>query len=137
MSAGAVSALPRILRVRRGAGGSAAQCAGNRTQRGPDHNPHRAGHRDADGGARGRAGHHAATHQHRVGLALGFLGFQRSLRRGIRVLRRNAVAGAGLLGKIFVDRCGVGRRGGQWVHVLLLGKLTMERARDSGCKRDG
>jgi hypothetical protein len=58
-----------------------------------NHNTHGAGHDASDGRTRGRTCHHAASRQHRVGLAVGILGLQRHLCRGTRVLRRNAVPG--------------------------------------------
>jgi hypothetical protein len=36
------------------------------------------------------------------------------------------VAGVGLLDKVFIERRGVGRWDGQWIHTLLLVQLKVE-----------
>ena len=92
---------------------SSAQGAGNSPNRCPDDHPHRASHHDTNDSACGGTGDQATSHQHRPGLALRFLWCEQNLRRRIRILRRDAVAGNSLLDKVFVNRCGLGHRGGQ------------------------
>lgn len=108
--AGEFRLICRDLHFRGVSSGFAAKCAGNCAHGGTDYNPDRAGHGDADGGTCGRTGYQATSDKNRLCLAIRIVGIQRFLRCSIRVLGRYAVAGEGLLGKVFVNRYGIGWR---------------------------
>jgi len=69
---------------------------------GTDHNTHRARDGHSHGGTGCGSGHHAAAHQGGVGFALCIFRLQRGLGAGSGILRWDAVAGACLLGQVFV-----------------------------------
>lgn len=108
-----------MLRIRRCTNGSAAQRAGNATQRSPDHHPHGPGHCDADDRASGQTGNRSTTRQRRIGFAPGFTRLHRELRGRIRILRGNAVPGMRLFCQVFVFGRSVGRLAIGCVHGSL------------------